>query len=102
MKRETEILLSAAFVLTPEENWTQFAYGKTADGEEVWHTDARACRWCLDGALRLAGNEEPAVDAARHALWRATGHGAIAFNDNHTHGEVLDALYLAAEIAEAS
>lgn len=99
MKPATEILLSAAFVLTPEENWTKGVYVRC---------DIRtgAPSWCLIGALSRAAASVPGVyETALLALQTAAGTPYLAIWNDHpkrTHAEVLRALYQAAEIAEAS
>lgn len=105
MKPATEILLSAAFVLTPPENWTQEEIARDAEGLRVLDEDPRACRWCFIGAIRQSAftlGHKPVP----HDIWdaiEAAGAGACgSWNDTHTHAEVLDALYRAAEIAESS
>lgn len=107
MKRETEILLSAAFVLTPEKNWTRHYLARDQRGCFVEPTDARAVSWCLLGALDAAGDRHCPARFLHEAIGNSEhwcgALGAIAyFNNTHTHAEVLDALYRAAEIAEAS
>ena len=105
MKPATEILLSAAFALTPEENWTQHYLGRNADGCFVEPNATGAVSWCVLGALDAAGGRSEAIKPLHEAIG-APRHefgvmAAIAgFNNTHTHAEVLAALYKAAEIAE--
>ncbi len=103
MKPATEILLSAAFVLTPEENWLKGSLARTGDGVDVMPEDPRAVSFCLVGAFSAMG-EKPGKYGAREYLLRVIGGCGLlsTFNNTHTHAEVLDALYRAAEIAEAS
>jgi hypothetical protein len=104
MNPATEILLSAAFALTPEENWTKEALGRTATGAPVWESDEDAVCWCLLGAFQLvrkdSGMDDTAYYDAKDYFEKACGQGLVNFNNTHTHAEVLDALYRAAEIAE--
>lgn len=111
MKPETEILLSAAFVLTPEENWCRFAYATDEDGNEmtlaaVTLANPRVARMCVVAAIVAAGNDySPGYARRAHLLFtKATGpsYSGEGFNNTHTHAEVIDALYKAAELAEQS
>lgn len=114
MKPATEILLSAAFVLTPVENWTTEVFARRASGQLslTLQDDDIAC-FCARGALYAAGG----MSHARHArpravitaetyLLRAAGLTDDdcfgSWNNTHTHAEVLDALYKAAELSEES
>ena len=107
MKPATEILLSAAFVLTPKENWTKGVCARDAKGREV-NTDAPEARcFCVVGSF-LATMDECGFgvedyDAACDTFSRAMGSYCWAgdLNDTHTHAEVLDAIYKAAELSEA-
>jgi hypothetical protein len=105
VKPATEILLSAAFALTPEENWTQNAIARTHDGHGADCDAPHAASWCVVGALIEAKRVVRDVDGssysvARRALMTACGDDYIYFNNTRTHAEVLEALYKAAEIAE--
>lgn len=97
MKPSTEVLLSTAFVLTPKENWQKYGYAFSDDGP-----------YCLVGALIRAARNYPtdAVYAEAYRVLEAiVGNNSVSgWNDapGRTHSEVLDALYRAAEIAEAS
>lgn len=110
MKPTTEILLSAAFALTPKEHWTQGAGARDADGRSLDQDDYPDAQcWCVEGALYAAMLElRPSsyshyFDAFR-AFSKTVGRTAHEWNDarKRTHAEVLDALYRAAELSEAS
>lgn len=98
MKPATEILLSAAFVLTPEENW----FGKGVNRQA-----GKICALlAIDDAAKVidADAREAAFDAMDRAInKRVTDDrmSIIYFNDNHSHRQVLNRLYKAAELAEA-
>jgi hypothetical protein len=100
MKPATEILLSAAFVLTPEENWW---------GRGRVHKDGQSCVYVAISEVRRAmyGDKDgyDALDAAIEKLRKVIApHPMFEWNDSRkrTHAEVLDALYRAAELSEAS
>lgn len=104
MKPATEILLSAAFALTPAENWTQGGFARTASRRWIGMDLPHAACWCVEGALYQAKRTLGLTGNDSHAAWialsNAVGTGPASFNDTHTHAEVLDALYRAAELAE--
>jgi len=112
MKPTTEILLSAAFALTPPENWNQGRLGLDRDGVYVEPTSRLAVSWCALGAIDAAGGNRKelttiaAVSALANVIPRDADEGArwavARFNNTHAHAEVLDALYRAAEIAESA
>lgn len=99
MRPATEILLSAAFVLTPPENF--------------WRRGMPHNGWSVCAFVALCAAGEELYPGNHEARWEAIGHAAaitkqegcatvIRFNDSHTHAEVLDALYRAAELSESS
>ncbi len=110
MKPATEILLSAAFVLTPEENWTRMSFARDARGGPLYHPDHPSAQsWCVIGAIAVAANcrwDDVPAQAPIRLLGAAVGRGGAAavadWNNRVTHAEVLDALYRAAEISEES
>jgi hypothetical protein len=79
------------------ENWCQkhYALDDQDSHQGIFPDSSTACRWCLDGALQRAS---PEVD---YEEWKsALGHyNPIAFNDSHTHAEVLALLQSAIERA---
>lgn len=105
MKPATEILLSAAFALTPPENWGTGWVATTDHGEIRSVHEPDAARWCVIGACMAAavalGHGSVSTESIKSLIGKACGCRDVAdFNDTHTHAEVLDALYRAAEIAE--
>ena len=102
MKPATEILLSAAFALTPEENWTQNALARTRSGDSTDRSTPYAVSWCVVGAI---GEAQDALgvrawtDVGR-ALTAACGGDYVTFNNTRTHAELVEAIYKAAEISE--
>lgn len=107
MKPATEILLSAAFALTPKENWTQGVIARDESSERVMLADPAACKFCAAGAIWAAtdalGLRDSDALIAVEYVEKVTGTLFFGhWNDTHTHAEVLAALYKAAEIAEAS
>lgn len=109
MKPATEVILSAAFALTPRRNWVQNHDAVDSSGTPVLYNNPNACRFCMAGALMAAGYElEYRIFdriQVRDALFAATGSACVTdWNDDpkRKHSEVLEALYKAAEIAEAA
>lgn len=113
MKPATEILLSTAFALTPEENWTTRAMARDRNGYDLFSQYSEfAVSWCVVAAMDLSvdalglmPNRKDAEDALIAAVEAdpSTGRFALAeFNNTHTHAEVLDALYRAAALAESA
>lgn len=105
MKPATEILLSAAFVLHPEENWTKGHTGRTRSGRPVGWQSLDACKFCAAGAVFAATGQRNDVAEKALSFLRSTvgiGIGIGEWNDTRTHAEVLAALYKAAELAESS
>ncbi len=105
MKPATEILLSAAFALTPEENWTKGALARDATGDGIYYTVGTAISWCVVGAACAAGRElklpSEVADEALSYLDKVCGMNRVMFNNNvATHEQLLDAIYRAAELAE--
>jgi hypothetical protein len=108
MKPAAEILWSAAFALTPEENWTRGWLAKTRHGN--WckpNSNAAAC-WCITGACEAAscalGHSSDQLEIAKKMVERVVRDTPACFNDGYgrTHAEVLAALYAAAALAEES
>lgn len=108
LKPATEILLAAAFVLTPEENWTTGTYARDVKGNRVSPIIDAACQFCAAGAIEQSAHAMGLacfMGAAFYAFETATTDSVMAahqFNDAHTHAEVLAALYRAAELSEQS
>lgn len=107
MKPATEILLSAAFVLTPEENWTQGAAARTSRGWIVHTTHPDASCFCMVGAVRESavalGYNLSGCSDAMAAVQRVIKSGAWGdWNDRNTHRGVLRVIYKAAKLSEES
>lgn len=79
-------------LLEDPKRWTQGKYARNAAEEETNIDDDDAVCWCLDGAVMRCGLRNPEA-------WGALGVNLIAFNDNHTHPEVLALLKSAIERA---
>jgi hypothetical protein len=98
MKCSTELLLSAAFVLTPRDHWTKGAYQISTP---------KGPAYCVYGALIHAQVQRQCRPAdfsrAVDALRRAVGDYITYWNDEIAkHKDVLNALYRAADIAEGA
>ncbi len=117
MKLATEVLLSAAFALTPPEHWNQGNQGADFNGRYVEPTSPLAVTWCALGGISAAVDalipheqqrdqvrrdaESAMVKVIPYSAWG--DEASIAeFNNHYSHAEVLDALYRAAELSEQS
>ncbi len=83
-------------LLENPKRWTQLSTARDAEGTNVCYLSNRATSWCLWGAMRkvLSGADQ---ETANKAVRELTGCGAVHFNDNHNHEEVM-ALVRAAKI----
>lgn len=97
-------LIAARAVIADPAHWTRHALARTSARNEVWPTDETATCWCLGGAI-LKVIEAPKYRdfgdrfrIAREYLNREFGDGDMpdakfknfgAFNDKHTHSELL-------------
>lgn len=82
-------------LLDSPEKWCKGANALTSDGMEVSACDPRACRWCLEGALRKCyGSFDLKIQAVRDAL---NTHYVFEWNDapERTFEEVRNALIAA-------
>jgi hypothetical protein len=84
-----QILIAARALIANSENWTKRFMARDKDGKPVRSTVPEAVCWCALGALRrICGSTfgEPA-----EILNEEMGFSITAFNDLHTHAEVLAA-----------
>ena len=109
--RVRKMLKEARSLISDPIHWTRGGWARAEDGVACFPQDEKACSFCLEGALRLAGTryspEEraDAVDILHHAIDGQPG-GSLrssipGFNDNDNtkHRDVLEALNLAIDIA---
>lgn len=90
-------------------HWTQLAFARDINGQPVNEHNARAVCWCLAGAqlvttLRDAGIAGYALyELIGNAtyMWHEEGQRRAIFNDNHTHGEVMELLDISIMNAQA-
>lgn len=83
------VLANARDLISQAVRWTQGAYARGSDGTSVEVNSPRAVCWCLRGAVkRVAPNRHAEIDASL-LLLRHTPRWE-AFNDSHTHLQVLD------------
>lgn len=97
MKSMAELLKNARELITDPAHWTQGAYAKNEYGSTTEsHADNATC-WCAYGVIRKVAYDndsnsveglENAIDACATLLTGEECDG-IAFNDSHTHAEVL-------------
>ena len=88
MQTTKEILVAARAIIANEENWTQGTYAKDKDGSSIGVDCSNAVCFCSIGALRKI-TMFPV--AAMEVLSNHMEDSIIAFNDEHTHKEVLAA-----------
>lgn len=103
-----DVLVKARALIEKPENWTTGAYVRNAGGSELdtlLHEDA--ARYCASGAITRAlyegGDfdieyEDSVCDIVARAM---EGDSIPAFNDSHTHAEVLAAFDKAIEAERA-
>lgn len=91
-----EALIAARALIADEANWTRQVCARNAAGDAVFATSPDAVCFCAIGAVQRAVNYNILSDNnfneyvfARNALEVRTGIAASAFNDTHTHSEVL-------------
>ena len=90
----TDLQATRALIARPEQ-WTTGRYARNSDGLEVAFNADEATCFCLEGAvMRVAGGDSSANDRYRHIVRaiEAVRPTYIAFNDTHTHAEVLELL----------
>jgi hypothetical protein len=87
------VLRKARALIEKPEHWTQGAYARDALGEKCPDGDERAHSFCAIGAMWRVVPSSLSVTDAANALCRAAGikTSIDAFNDSHTHAEVLAA-----------
>ena len=88
MQTVKEILVAARAIIANEENWTQGAYAKDKDGSSIGVNYSNAVCFCSIGAIRkITMFPFDAMKVLRNHM----EDSIIAFNDGHTHKEVLAA-----------
>lgn len=87
MQTTKEILVAARAIIANEKNWTQGAYAKDKDGMSTGVICSNAVCFCSIGAIRKITMSSDAMEVLRNHM----EDSIIAFNDGHTHKEVLAA-----------
>jgi hypothetical protein len=82
-----ETLKAARELIANPERWTKGWFAKKADGSDTNSRNPDAYCWCAYGALHRANYYE-AIEP-EHLLSRLMGGNIAAFNDTHTHPEVI-------------
>lgn len=94
MTQVTQILQAARDLIAKPENWTQDDFARAADGSGVApHSDEAVC-WCSLGAINKVSppvEDNQTKKLAKILLRNAMGTSIAAFNDTHTHEEVIAA-----------
>ena len=80
--------------------WTKGAAARDAAGRPVDPYHSSACKWCLLGAMMR--DFGPGTASAREVLIAIAGHRLAAFNDTHTHDEVIAKIESAIALAKAA
>jgi len=62
------ILTEAYELIENEEDWTQGSNARDINDNEVEPTDVEACKFCLNGAIRAAGESWPSIKENVEAL----------------------------------
>jgi hypothetical protein len=103
MQQTRDIILKAIALIENPEAWTQGASAQDSAGLPVPPESQQACRWCTLSAIDKVSNYDynswlEATLKVREVLQKEQPFASIAaFNDNHTHAEVLALLRKAAE-----
>ena len=88
------IYSTVAELLADPARWTQGHAARKEDGHPVGARDARACRWCLLGAIEFVYIWPDTDDAMSRAAREAHAAGGLLSNWNdapgRTHAEVVD------------
>ncbi len=89
-KTTTEILIEARKLIEREENWTQEAFARQANGNNAYLHGPFACKFCTIGAVRRVTSDELTTKEKALDALRSVAQVPLAiFNDAHTHAEVL-------------
>lgn len=88
-----ELLLVARQAISNPENWTQYVIARDAEGVMIFPDSSKAVCWCSLGALRKAQEDLKADETtyveAYDVLCDVLDGSIVAYNDTHTHAEVL-------------
>lgn len=89
-----DVLKAARALIEKPENWTQGAMSRNADGSGHWWDAEGATCFCLMGAIaRAAARRGSRAQGAIVAIRSVIGsHLIAAYNDIHTHDEIIAAL----------
>lgn len=93
--------MTVAELLTDESKWTQGTYARDAGGDSVLCREAKACRWCLLGAMRVVygGHRSTGFDSAFRRLRDAIGRHVPVHEWNDTPGRTFAEVRAAIEKA---
>ncbi len=93
MKAIKEILIEARDLIEDPDHWTQGAFAKGSFGNPVASESEYAESWCAAGAILKAVGGGESYDRDPYSfLAGVMGAKCVpAFNDQHTHPEVIEA-----------
>ena len=103
-----ETLKAARELIATEDTWMQGDVAINSDGEACSALDDVAVAWCALGALQRVSLNRKQFTTGIEALERTLGTlhpdgrpPVAAFNDDHTHAEVIELFYKAIEMEES-
>jgi len=85
------VLSAAKYKIADEKNWTRGTYARDALGQPISPACSTAVCFCSVGAISSVADRHDVFNEALKALHAAMGRDAFAYNDTHTHEEVLAA-----------
>jgi hypothetical protein len=97
----SEILRKAKALIDTPEKWTKGSNARSMGGFKVSAYDESACKFCSIGALSKANNGDKRYSDIYYYLDAAMVTRVSAFNDTHTHAEVMAKWDEAIALAEA-
>lgn len=95
MTTPADIVRRARNLISDPEHWCQGSWAKDKNGSNLRFCDDDAVSFCAAGALGRAGSEAGCDTFLPHEIYdtldRVIGRGGslTAFNDDHTHAEVI-------------
>lgn len=105
MNNVKQLLMSAKALIQDPNNWTQHVLARDGRNNLVSIASDDACKYCAEGAaMKVTAHSEGHIwEQVRYALYIAlplSAGSVVAYNDTHTHEEVL-ALFDRAIAAQA-
>lgn len=107
--KTSELLQQAKLLIATPETWTTRSYAKDNEGNSCSDLDEDACSFCSSGAINRASRNAGSFlfNKAEHHLQTVTRDKVgdnincsyLAYNDRHTHAEVMELWDQAIELA---